>query len=91
MRLSLVGSPALTLLCVTQPDEALLARASIDLREGDEERLRTTRATFEVVRETPEPKSPRAQREPLVLAGLALGFLLGLAAVVKWSLKRMVR
>ncbi|MBI1916929.1 MAG: hypothetical protein HYS12_19650 [Planctomycetes bacterium] len=91
VRLSLTASPALTLLSVTQPDEALLARASIDLREGDEDRLRTARATFAVARETPEPEPPRDLRDLLLLVGLALGFLLGLAAVVKWSLKRMTR
>ena len=89
VRLSLAAAPVLTIRSITQPDEALLARASIDLREGDEERLRTARATFEVVRETPEPNSPWRMQELLLLVGLSLGFLLGLAAVVKWSLKRM--
>ena len=61
------------------------------LREGDEDRLRTARATFEVARETPEPESPLVLRDLLLLVGLALGFLLGVAAVAKWSLKRMTR
>jgi hypothetical protein len=89
VRLSLTVSPALTVRSLTQPDEALLARASIDLREGDEERLRTARAVFEVARQNPEPDSPGTLQELLLLAGFALGILLGLAAVVKWSLKRM--
>jgi hypothetical protein len=87
--LSLDASPALNLLAVTQPDEVLLARASIDLREGDEERLRTARATFELPQPAPGPR--RTLHDLLLFVGLSLGLVFGLAAVVKWSLKRMVR
>ncbi len=89
VRLSLDASPALNLLAVTQPDEALLARASIDLREGDEERLRTARATFELPQPAPGPR--QTLRDLLLFVGLSLGLVFGLAAVVKWSLKRMLR
>ena len=90
VRLSLAVSPALTILSMTQPDEALLARASIDLREGDEDRLRKAGATFQLMREISESKSQHETRGLMLLLGLALGFGLGVAAV-KWSLKRMTR
>jgi len=89
VRLSLVA-PALTLLSVTQPDEALLARASIDLREGDEERLRTARATF-TLPSAEQPEASPGLRPLLLLAGVSFALLFGLAAVVRWSFKRMTR
>ena len=89
VRLSLEASSTLNLLAVTQPDEALLARASIDLREGDEERLRTAHASFELPQPATEP--PQTLRGLLFFVGLSFGLVFGLAAVVKWSLKRMLR
>jgi ABC-type nickel/cobalt efflux system permease component RcnA len=80
----------------TQPDKALLARAAIDLRPGDEDRLRTVAATFEVAGQAapPGPDEPaataasdtqapaRSLQDLLFQSDLGLWLLLGLAALL---------
>jgi ABC-type nickel/cobalt efflux system permease component RcnA len=89
--LSLVAEKPITLLKVTQPDDELKKRASIDLRPGDEERLRTVKAMFQWSgEEGAPPKQAESEEstspEPHSLVDLlfetrrGLWVLLGLAA-----------
>src|SRR5207244_12608951 len=48
LKLSLESDPAITLLSKTDPDEALKSKSLIDLKPGDEERLRKAEASFTV-------------------------------------------
>jgi ABC-type nickel/cobalt efflux system permease component RcnA len=53
INLSLACDPALTLLEKTAPDEALKTRAAVDLKPGDEARLRQLKATLSLSGEVP--------------------------------------
>ena len=70
IRLSLAAAPGVKLLARTQPDEALLQRKPLDLRPGDEERLRSVSAEFELPAPPPRPAEvkqpvPEADAEPV--------------------------
>ena len=59
VRLSLTAASGVKLLSSTQPDEALLKRKPLDLRPGDQERLRTASAEFEL--ESAQGGSPQSR------------------------------
>jgi ABC-type nickel/cobalt efflux system permease component RcnA len=70
INLSLACDPALTLLEKTAPDEALKTRAAVDLKPGDEARLRQLKATMSLSGDTavapavPQPSSGSSTPEP---------------------------
>jgi ABC-type nickel/cobalt efflux system permease component RcnA len=94
VRLSLTPAGEVKLIASTQPDEALLKRNPLDYRPGDQERLRTASAVFELAatqsaatptRSASEgteaaPPRKRSLEELILHSGLGFGMLLLIVA-----------
>jgi hypothetical protein len=96
IRLSLAHESPLTVWSKTEPEEALLARAAIDLRPGDSARLRTVAARFSVPApravELGEPTDrPAAQGQNLGAASALPASLAVVVLAVLWVLRRRLR
>jgi ABC-type nickel/cobalt efflux system permease component RcnA len=63
VRLSLTAAAGVKLISSIQPDDALLKRNPLDLRPGDQERLRTASAVFELASTQSDPTPTRSASE----------------------------